>query len=75
MTNEPECSKCGDPYTLDDRERASHGMCFVCASVYAERLEGALELISRTSSKDVERIKSYAKKILRLHGPQERSPK
>lgn len=60
------CTKCGATYGLDGedgrRERHSHGMCWPCASEYALNLEGVLEMIANTSSKDIERIKRYAKR-------------
>lgn len=68
MAQSAECTKCGTDYSLGgERDPASHGMCWMCASIYAERLEGAMELIARTSTKDVER-KKYAQKMLTLHG-------
>lgn len=39
----PDCTKCGDDYTLgENMEPAKHGMCWVCASTYAEHLEECL---------------------------------
>lgn len=59
MNESPECTKCGDWYTLDDREPAPHGMCWLCASEEVLVLNGKvsdLELENDELRKALERV-------------------
>lgn len=38
----PVCHRCGGHYTLGDRDRADHGMCWPCASEALDTLRAAL---------------------------------